>query len=458
MPIVKRSAAGRALTFAELDGNFDALVAADSANAAAAAQAAALSVNRPVNPKDGPYNAKFDGVTNDTAPILAANAYAESIGAPLQLPYGTAVFKDAVFQLNPKTTVIGSGMATTALKMTGTASVQSVRGGGAVDRVELHDFAILQNGTAAVGLDIGTLRQSTIADVWVDGFTIGVNLDIIGTNVGNYWNRLSNVVAAGPGKSVAGSIGFNFGNAYGGSSTYPDTDYNSLIGCKSYVCDTAIKFTNAIGCRVLAHHAVQTKNGLVVLAGNDNFVQMTCEAVDSMGSAAAGTISNRFDLYNDGGIATPFVDSGWNQHMPSNLSSQEVAQPYKTLDCFVQDRINSARIGASTALFKVQMTAAEAAMRITLVVAGYTSGTAEFAGVHTWIVLRTGTGTPAVTLLSTTGTNQFTVAAAANGEVTWSISGHASNLTVANTIVEIQGIGTPQGSPYKAFNQYVRLP
>lgn len=468
-----------------------------------------------------------DGITNNsTAAILAAKADAEATGKVLYIPPGKFML-DQKLTLMPNTTYRGAGANASTLYCVGSGCLESLRGSGAIDSVDMRDFTIeaAANVAATTGLGVGTVRQSTFQDMRVLGFLVGVSVDVIGINVGNYWNRFINVTSACVSRETVGSISFKLGNNYPSGSTYPDTDYNVFIGCKSYTCETAIMAINAIGCRVHDHHSVVVGTGLNLIKGNDNYFQMTCENTLRLGGALAGTISNTIDIYNDGALSTLFTDQGWNHVVPRNLSTSVSPVPLKTLDCFVQDRVFTSTVGLARPMFKLQLAAHEAVATVTLAYSGYTAGVNEHAGVASWDIFRTGGSTPVAVLsrmvggsrgsASFSGTTMtvvtgifangqtlagagipvgttivaftsgggaagsvatisanvgtltttpigavdtlYTVTCEANGDVTWILAGHASAMTILNTVVNVQGGGTPQSYPYKAFNQYVRL-
>ena len=389
----------------------------------------------------------------DSGPaIQAAKLVAEARKLILALPNGMLNCSSDVV-INPGTTIYGNGQEVSEIKMTGTAKFISLRE-HTVDFADLRDFKIRQGGTATRGLDIGTLRRSTVTNVYVFGFTVGVVLDMGVNLVANYWNRLTNVTAECTGQLAVGSIGFLFGTNI--HATYPDTDYNVLIGCKSFQCETALFGVNMIGCNITGHQCTVVGTALNLLSGNNNKIQLVAENCLRMGGAAAAANGNILDLYNDGDLATPFEDNGWNFHQGQILGQQLLANASREIDSFVKDRINSSHTGANRSLFIVTTDAPHAAYTVTTTCSGYIAGTSAFASIQVWDVIRNSGGTPVVTLVRTTGDAVLYTTVAPNGEVVWYINGTAGQLTVANTTVNIQGFSTTQSNPYAKFINYKR--
>lgn len=459
-----RSSQSTPLTSQQVDANFqnlaDAVAGAKDASQVMLTQSGAgavpIALEKLLRDSVSPlqFGAIGDGTADDTAAVVAAKAQAELSGKALYLPGGHTFTCSTDLVIADNAVIYGDSQSTSTLKMTGAARIVSRRT-SVVDYAELRNFRLLQGGTATTGLDIGTLRRSLVQNVYVQGFKVGVALDIGVSLVANYWNRLFNVTADCTGQTASGSVGFLMGNAT--NATYPDTDYNNLVGCKSFNCETAVKGVNMIGCKITGHQATVVGTALTLTSGNNNEVQMIAENCTNMGSAGVNAIGNKLDLYNDGGVASAFVDNGWNHHGGHIIGTQIIGPAIKTMDSFVRDRINLGRVAATTDLFRVTLGATEFAATVTLTCAGYTQATADFGGVQVWDIIKLGGGTPVATLIRSTGTNKFTVTTAADGSCTWAIAGHATNLTVANTSVLIQGIGTPQASPYVARMKYERL-
>jgi hypothetical protein len=422
------------------------------------------AVNRPINQKlQEIISAKDlgvigDGVTDDTAAIQAAINYAYANKLSLYFPAGIYLISSVITLTTQAFTdslvIYGAGYDITVFKCNGTAFFQSNQAQNN-DYIYLSDFTISKNTSSnTIGLDIGTVRNSFFMNLKVANFLTAISISI-NQGFGNYWNRFINV-EANCGASPAGSKGWVFGNNDVGAA-FHDLDYNDFYGCKSFGCETGIYAYNVIACTVSGHQVTACTTALTLLAGNNNRIELNAEAVTNMGSAASETLANKLDLYNDGNLATTFVDNGTNYLTGNLLNLPLLPNNYKTIDSFVQDRIFSSVTAATTPLFSVDMSAREGAMTVTLTTSGYIAGTSESAGIQVWDVIRTGNGTPTITLVRTTGTNLFTVAATSGGVVTWTIAGNASAQSFYNTVVNIQGIGVPQAYPWNKIFSYARL-
>lgn len=78
-----------------------------------------LALNWNINVKDYPYNAVGDGVTNDTAAIVAAQAAAVAANQPLYFPAGTFLTTLVTFAAATRTRWIGAGRGKTIIKVSG---------------------------------------------------------------------------------------------------------------------------------------------------------------------------------------------------------------------------------------------------------------------------------------------------------------------------------------------------
>lgn len=390
----------------------------------------------------------------DSGPaIQLAKTYAESKSQGIQIPNGQFNCSSQIV-LNQATTIQGNGQEVSILNMTGTANVMSFRT-FTVDYVDLRNFKIKQGGTATRGLDIGTIRRGLVENVYVEGFKEGVILDMGVSLVANYWNRLINVTASCTGQADPDSIGFRLGNTT--NVTYPDTDYNVMIGCKSFGCETAIFAINCIGMTILGHQATVVGTALNMLAGNNNNIEIYAENCLRMGGATENVNGNRFALYNDGDLAMPFLDLGWNFHSGQIINQKTIANNFRRGDTEITDRIYAAFTAASAQLFAVKTPSRHAAYTVTTTTSGYIAATSSFVSVQVWDVVRKDGNTPIVTAVRSSGTAVLTVNAAPNGDVTWSIPGDATKLTISNTSVDIQGYSVIETFPYGKPLGYQKL-
>lgn len=386
------------------------------------------------------FGAKGDGATDDGPAIQKAKTYAEANKRALRWPDGVYLCSSDLV-LNIGTTWRGAGKYTCELRMTGTAKVQSSRA-ATVDFVEIQDMKISQGGTADTGLDIGTLRRGLIQNVRVEGFKIGVSLDIGVSLVANYWNRLINVEAECTGQNAAGSIGFLLGNNT--QATYPDTDYNNLVSCKSFSCETAIKGVNMIGCKITGHQATVVGTALTLLSGNNNQIEILAENCTNLGSAAAGTLANDIKIFNDGGNAAAFVDNGWNYIGDQLLAFPTFSNAVKSLDCFVKDRIFFGAVALSKPMFKLNLDGDQGVTTVTLAYAGQIAGVLSISGVAVWDIVKPAAGVAPVAILQrmtgpTMGTASF------SGSVMTVVSG---TYAVGQTLT---ALGVPPGCKITSF-------
>jgi hypothetical protein len=135
------------------------------------------------NPMLHPWNAKFDGATDDTAAINACFAYAATNNLTVELPAGTAIVTNLLYgtqatgaQSSSPAGLIGPGAGATRLKAkAGTAGVLlkawSIAGGS------WHGFTVDCNSQAGlIGIDttwkpgVGPSLQCVFSGVWVESY------------------------------------------------------------------------------------------------------------------------------------------------------------------------------------------------------------------------------------------------------------------------------------------------
>lgn len=120
-PIVADSA-GRYVAFLSPDSSYK-LIIKDAASVTIRTQDNILTVGTGslwlINVKDSPYNAKGDGVTDDTAAILAATTAATAAGQSVYFPAGTFRVTLTTFAAAVRTCWIGAGRGNTTLKLIG---------------------------------------------------------------------------------------------------------------------------------------------------------------------------------------------------------------------------------------------------------------------------------------------------------------------------------------------------
>lgn len=396
------------------------------------------------------WGAKADGAVDCLAAINAALAAA--VDFPVSLSAASPGYRiSGTITLRGDTTngrqkLRGAGVNATSLLYYGTGSaIQSNQ--GLADYCEASGFSLVNMATlgSQIGLDIGTARNGKFKDLLVKNFLIGVDLQKNVDAVGDYYNSLLNIVAD-CGAAPAGSIGFQLGNNLPGH-TNPQSNANDITNCRSYGCETGL-WINGTGNTILGHKTVSCKSQVRLIGTSyDNYIEAYCESqvtTDTMGSADSGTIGNTLRLFNDALDLVPFVDNGWNNIIGNvQAGGQGYPAPARVLDCAITDHINvQGKNAASIPVFSIQLTARDAAVRVVVTLAGYTFTIGTYAGVQQWSAYKKASGTPVFNLDSTLSDNLFTVAAASDGTLTWSIAGNATAgiYTTVQIIVNVQGI------------------
>ena len=360
------------------------------------------------------------------------------------------------FTLNQNCRIIGSGNQQTAFLCTGTDNFISNQA-QVNDFVQISDIKIKNVSSSAYnGLDIGTVRHSTFTNLSVQLFTTQYAIWVNVNGIANWYNRFYNCEAWGSGST---GTGFYLGNS--GISTPPDLDYNDFYGCSSYSLSVGIQIENAISCQIHGHQVTSCTTALVIVSGNNNIISLNAELTTNMGSAASGTLSNTLSLYNDGLLATPFVDNGTNLIQCQTLGNQVLPNPYRAIDCSIIDRLSFGSTAASFPLFHINMTDREFSGTVTVMSSGLIQGQTEFATVQVWDVVMSAGGTPVVTLVRTNATGSLgsggTVSAtASSGKVQWTIAGNVSFTLLAQVVVKIEGVGAHNLVPYMQPLGYVR--
>lgn len=397
------------------------------------------------------FGAAPDDSTESSAPIMRALASAASI--PVTLGAGK-------FRTNAKIVVYGNisagfqklygaGRRTTFIRCAAAdAGIQSDQSSVA-DYIELGNFTVEKVGTTQTqtGLDLGTMRNSKVADITALNFLIGCGLTKNVDALGNYYNQIIRVIAA-CGSPVTGSIGFKFGNQISGH-TNREGNANDLSHCRSYDCESGI-WMLGIGNTIKAHKIVSCTNAIMLYETSyDNRIEAYCEnATGTMGTAEATCIGNYLDLFNDATSLTAFNDLGWN-FITGNTQAggQGYISPHRISNCGIYDHISATGIvGTSVPIFSVKLPDTNAAARVVVTLSGFTFTVNNWAGIQQWDVYKKAAGTPTVSAPVSSGDNKFTTSAAADGTITWLFSGNASLFSTLQITVSIQGIGSEPGT------------
>lgn len=411
------------------------------------------------------FGADPTGTNDSRAQIQAAIDAGLATNRPVFIPAGTYRIA-SVLTLSSSSTpylngvkIYGAGTKQTVLNCTGTGFVQSNQT-QVNDNIQVSDLTVLNGSSSANrGMDIGTLRNSLFTNVVVKDFDICWSVRV-NQGVANWWNRFYTCEAWST--NASGSIGWELGNdglnvPTTGLPNIPDLDYNDFYGCKSFDCEVGIQVQYAIGCTISGHQCNSVTTALQIYKGNNNFIELNAEAATNMGFSQSPALANTLSLYNDGRLASDFVDGGLNEVVNQILKQPSLANPFRILDCFVRDRIYASFTAASKNIFQAAFTAPEVAVTVTTTTSGYIETVSEFASVQVWDITRTAGGAFTVTPIRTTGTAGVLTATAGSGNVVWSIAGNASHATVAQVIVEMQGVGVVQSYPYMESLGYLRV-
>lgn len=158
-------------------GNVDNTKDADKPVSTVQAAALAAKVGKGelvVNVKD--YGAKGDGVTDDTAAILAAQSAAAYPVKPLVFPSGVFLTSATLTAQN----ILGDNRQKTIIKYTGTGDAVNAGGGVAYHRRVEH-LTILGAGVGT-GLNLDTSPAGSYVNLIVQGFDTGILLDGTGAS------------------------------------------------------------------------------------------------------------------------------------------------------------------------------------------------------------------------------------------------------------------------------------
>lgn len=413
------------------------------------------------------FGADPTGSIDATTAIQTAIDQGLATNTPVFIPAG--IFKiSSVITLSSSATpyltgvrVFGVGQRQSILKCYGTAYVRSNQT-QVNDNIQLSDFTIENVSSSAVrGLDIGTVRDGLFVNIDVRQFQICFSVRV-NQGVANWWNRFYNCEAWSLGITSAGSVGWELGNdgtnvPSTGLPNISDLDYNDFYGCKAFDCETAVLIHDAIACVISGFIANSSTDALKIYDGNNNRIEISAEGVTNIGSSQAATLANTISLYNDGRLATDFVDNGLNHIKNQILGEPTLANPDRLLDCFARDRVHFSFTAATKDIFEVSFTSLEASVTVTTTTCGYITGASEFASVQVWDITRTGGGAFSITAVRSTGTAGVLTATAGTNKVTFTVAGDAARETVGQAIVNVQGYGVITTFPYAQNLGYSRL-
>ena len=143
---------------------FGALFRPNAAEAAAVAQSAAINV------KAAPYNAKGDGVTDDTAAIQAAINALAGQGGVVCFPRG--VYRVSSLTWHPEVSLIGEGLRTSTLLSNASSQLLTVAASNvAIGNGSIQSLGLDGNGLGTVGLSVTNIARFFVDRVLVRNFT-----------------------------------------------------------------------------------------------------------------------------------------------------------------------------------------------------------------------------------------------------------------------------------------------
>ena len=426
------------------------------------------AVNRPINEKLSEtvsvldFGADPTGVADNAAIFQSVFDLAFANNFEVYIPAGTykiaSVLTLTTDAYGNGLVITGSGFKTTVLSFTGTGFMQSNQT-QVNDYITLSDLTLYNTSSSAtMGMDIGTVRNGYFENVNVANFLIcwavRKNIDAIG----NYYNRFFSCV--GDANVGAGSVAWQFGNNIVGH-TINEGNANTLVACKSFNAEIGIEIIAGYGNSITGHQAtVCPDSGVVITAGSNNYIECYVEGSTSLGNAGVNATQNTLMLFNDGATSTAFVDSnGWNiVTANASVDSAGALPKYTISNNKIVDQISViTAVGATINVFKIKLPDVNCAVKVSATVAGFTFTVDNWAGVQTWDLIKTNSGTPTATAKTTTGNYTITATPAANGEVTFSIAGNATLFTSVQMCVDIQGIASYGSTGFSTQITYTRL-
>lgn len=305
--------------------------AAAAAQAAAeAAQAAVAQIQGVVvNPKDYPWLAKFDGVTDDTVAINNCLAFVIAAGGGImQLPAGNAICNGITTgninatRINFGLIIQGCGKNRTSITQTGTNTngmfyiAGTTPGSGVPTSIQLvlKDFSLKGSGFTDLGLVLDGIASFAIDGITVEGFGRGLYLhsSLIGTVKNSSFQGNSTGVFTSLHGTAAYNNNISFKNCIVGGNTKYGWDIGSANGIQIDGCDIEDNGTTSPTSTVTMSGTVITwaNHGLAV---NDPVIFSSTGTLPSNVTAygiyyAVPIDTNTFNL--SGSIGGAFVNVG----------------------------------------------------------------------------------------------------------------------------------------------------
>lgn len=284
----------------------------------------------PINVKDPTYGAKGDGVTDDTAALLAAKNAGISSKRPLFFPNGTYI-TDSMQMSDARISLIGESVLGTFIKakasFTGTliSMLNTTNNGG--DTFETIQSITIQGtyGVGSVGLDQALCSRAAMRDVRVQGFDIGVrrvnsfcmydenveindcrtDLNLVGSNHNSEHVRCSYIGAGSSwgGTGTAVKITNNGADSLQSSLAFRGCDFEfggaSATGVSATVTGTLILdncYAEALGATI-----IQMNDGHCDVLGGEFIIRdSTGFLCDVVGGGASITFDDESNTTSDG--------------------------------------------------------------------------------------------------------------------------------------------------------------
>ena len=293
-----------------------------------------------ISVKDAPYNAKGDGVTDDTAAIQAA-INSVTAGSTVFFPPGTYLLSGSGLSITTNLILRGSGHAS-VLTYNGSGVGITVNSGiGANGKTKLVDFAITTTaGTPTTGILVTGSTFVTIENVYCSVFPIGFDL------LSSFVVRLSHVQfdAKAIGDNSAASANTKIGIrmtlcnscVMDGESLVLRTQFGvQLIACSlCIVRDSDIEYgttpvAGGIGLKITAQSATNSYGNRidsVWFEDNDSAIVLDGSAASS-GSGVIGTliIGNEFETLSGGWQAINIIKASKTTIIGGNTSVAAIA-------------------------------------------------------------------------------------------------------------------------------------
>ena len=175
---------------------------------------------RGINVKDAPYNAKGDGVTDDTAAFVAAYNALGALGGKIFVPQSTGLYRVNLTITKPNVSIVGSGGTTGSSISVGLIPADPALpvitvGDGTTQclGLSLKNIQLSGRGTGSYGLKINGASNCTYENFASTGFTVYNVLITSNANANTAYQFFSNfAIEAG-----AGGIGLDM--LYGATYT-----------------------------------------------------------------------------------------------------------------------------------------------------------------------------------------------------------------------------------------------